>query len=86
MTKMIFTEDKYYNHDVIYKAGEVYEVEDAMVNRWLKRGGSIVEDAPIEKKKPAPPTKKWSKPAKAAVVDIDDGEHDATIMRSSDKK
>jgi hypothetical protein len=83
---MIFTEDKYYNRDVIYKAGEVYEVPIEMVNRWLKRGGSIVEEAPVEKKKPVTQTKKWSKPSKAAVLDTDGDEPEATIMRSSDKK
>jgi hypothetical protein len=37
----------YNNPDVpIYEANKVYEVEDNMVNRWLIRGGEIVEDAP----------------------------------------
>ena len=62
-TKMKFTEDKYYNRDVIYVAGKVYDVPDHMVVRWLKRGGEIVveeEVKPLPKpvfdtaKKPAP--------------------------------
>jgi hypothetical protein len=44
MKKMKFFEDKYYNLDIIYQAGQTYEVEDHMVDRWLKRGGVIVEE------------------------------------------
>lgn len=42
--KMSFTEHKYYNdlNNPLYLAGEVYEIEDNMVERWLKRGGKIV--------------------------------------------
>jgi len=43
---MKFTEDKYYNRDVIYVAGKVYDVPDNMVDRWLKRGGEIVIEEP----------------------------------------
>ena len=50
-TKMKFTEDKYYNRDVIYVAGKVYDVPDHMVVRWLKRGGEIVVE---EEVKPLP--------------------------------
>lgn len=44
MKKMKFTEDKYYNLEIIYVKDTVYEIEDCMVDRWLKRGGEIVED------------------------------------------
>lgn len=53
--KMIFTEDKFYNDlkNPLYKAGIVYDVEKPMVQRWLKRGGKIVVDAPVvEEPKP----------------------------------
>lgn len=58
--KMKFTEDKYYNRDVIYVAGKVYDIPENMVDRWLKRGGEIVvEVEPVavvhaEPEKPAP--------------------------------
>lgn len=59
--KMKFTEDKYYNRDVIYTAGKVYDVPDNMVDRWLKRGGEIVSE--VEKVpepiKTAPPKHKF---------------------------
>lgn len=50
--KMRFSEDKYYNHDVIYQKGQIYEVPDNMVMRWLKRGGEIVEDGSVQAKEP----------------------------------
>lgn len=50
--KMRFTEDKYYNRDVIYTAGKVYDVPDNMVDRWLKRGGEILEEEVKEEPKP----------------------------------
>lgn len=56
--KMKFTEDKYYNRDVIYVAGKVYDVPDNMVDRWIKRGGEIVVESPVKEEPvlaPAPP-------------------------------
>lgn len=44
--KMKFSEHKYYNdlNEPIFRAGEVYELEGAeWIQRWLKRGGVIVE-------------------------------------------
>jgi hypothetical protein len=49
--KMIFKENKFANGELIFKAGEVYEVseEGGSVARWLKRGGEIVEnDSPAK--------------------------------------
>lgn len=48
--KMIFRENKFYNDlkKPIYLAGVVYEIEPNMVQRWLKRGGKIVE-VPVAK-------------------------------------
>jgi len=48
MHKMKFSKDMFYtDRDVpLYQKGKVYDVEDRMVVRWLKRGGEIVEDAP----------------------------------------
>lgn len=53
--KMKFNEDKFYNdlnHPIFFK-GEVYEVEGVeWIQRWLKRGGVIVEgklpEVPVE--------------------------------------
>lgn len=65
--KMKFTEDKYYNRDVMYVAGKVYDVPDNMVERWLKRGGEIVvEEKPVvipPKKEEAKITGAYSKKA-----------------------
>jgi hypothetical protein len=44
--KMRFSENKYYNDldNPIFLKGQVYEIVGAdMINRWLKRGGEIVE-------------------------------------------
>jgi len=44
--KMKFSEHKYYNdlNNPIFDAGKVYELEGAAwIQRWLKRGGEIVE-------------------------------------------
>lgn len=42
--KMRFTSDKMYNFDIKYKKDVVYDVPVAEVDRWLKRGGILVED------------------------------------------
>ncbi len=60
MTKMKFNRDMYYDDRTkpLYSAGIVYEIPHGMVNRWLKRGGVIVEDPKpevvpvVEAKKP----------------------------------
>lgn len=41
-TKMKFSEDKMIDGVVTYKKGEVYEIAEGSVARWLKRGGVIV--------------------------------------------
>ena len=44
--KMVFSEHKFYNdlNTPIFEAGKVYELEGAgWIQRWLKRGGNIVE-------------------------------------------
>lgn len=46
--KMKFKEDKFYKdrHTPVFVAGRVYELEGAAwIQRWLIRGGEIVEDA-----------------------------------------
>jgi hypothetical protein len=43
--KMKFSEDMFYNLDLIYNKGHVYEIPENMVERWKKRGGVIVDDA-----------------------------------------
>ncbi len=49
--KMKFSEFKYYNDLSVpmFEPGKVYEIEgEAWIQRWLKRGGEIVEDkAPV---------------------------------------
>lgn len=44
--KMIFSVDMFYQDPTtpLYTKGIVYEVPKAMVPRWLKRGGQIVEE------------------------------------------
>lgn len=51
--KMVFAEDKFYNDPNVplYKAGELYDIPENMVSRWLKRGGTIVELTPKEEAK-----------------------------------
>ena len=50
---MIFQEDKIYNDPEVplYKRGEVVEVEERMVARWLKRGGILVDSHGVDDKK-----------------------------------
>lgn len=43
MPKMKFNEDKYVDGVIAFPKGEVHEVSPASVERWLKRGGILVE-------------------------------------------
>lgn len=61
--KMRFPKDMYYTDQnvPIYKGGEVVEVPESMVTRWLKRGGVLISDekagrAPIQKPVEPPPS------------------------------
>ena len=47
--KMIFGEDKFVNGEIFASKGEIVEVPEASVTRWLKRGGAIVEEMPTPK-------------------------------------
>lgn len=44
--KMKFAETKFYNDEVIFEAGIVYEVseENGWADRWLRRGGIVVQE------------------------------------------
>lgn len=46
IVKMIFSKDMFYNDQNVpmYVAGKVYDIEERMVARWLKRGGQIVDE------------------------------------------
>lgn len=51
--KMRFSEHKFYNdlNNPIYLKGEIYDIEGAdKIQRWLLRGGEIIEDIAINKK------------------------------------
>jgi hypothetical protein len=51
MTKMKFNRNMYYNDLVnpLYIPGVIYDVDNKMVERWIKRGGEIVcEEEKIE--------------------------------------
>lgn len=56
MTKMKFSKDMFYTNPNVplYCAGKVYDVEDNMVARWLKRGGEIVSATPPKVEVPKP--------------------------------
>lgn len=47
MTKMKFNQTVFYESPDIpaYTAGQIAEVEDHMVMRWLKRGAEIIDEA-----------------------------------------
>lgn len=50
--KMIFSESKFYNDlaNPIFGPGKVYELEgDDWIQRWIKRGGTIVESESSDK-------------------------------------
>jgi hypothetical protein len=47
MAKMMFTENKPYN-EMVYEAGKVYDIPDSHVDRWLKRGGQLVQDKMLD--------------------------------------
>tara|TARA_R110000868_G_C10890032_1_gene763530 strand:+ start:1120 stop:1386 length:267 start_codon:yes stop_codon:yes gene_type:complete len=52
---MQFHCDMLYNDKVVYTRGTVYEVPNSMVDRWLKRGGEIIDlpkglEAKVEQK------------------------------------
>jgi len=57
MVKMKFSADQFYvtaknkEKDMttpLYEKNKVYAIEEHMVPRWLKRGGVIVDDAPVK--------------------------------------
>ena len=53
---MKFSEHKYYNdlNSPMFEAHKVYEIAGAeWIQRWIKRGGEIVE-RPVQTKKPMP--------------------------------
>jgi hypothetical protein len=61
--KMRFPKDMYYNdmNVPLYKGGEVVEVPEEKVSRWLKRGGVLITDevagrAPVAPIQPLPET------------------------------
>jgi hypothetical protein len=43
-TKMRFNEDKFYDEKCLYTKGIVYDVPNDKVDRWIKRGGELVEE------------------------------------------
>lgn len=49
---MIFEENKFYTdlENPLYLKGKVYEVEERMVGRWLKRGGVLVDSQGVDDK------------------------------------
>jgi hypothetical protein len=67
MKKMKFPKDMFYTdmNNPLYRKGEVYEVEDRMVERWLKRGGIVVEELPVVEKAVEPVVEKTQDKAKA---------------------
>ncbi|RTL04470.1 hypothetical protein EKK58_10435 [Candidatus Dependentiae bacterium] len=44
--KLKFSNDMFYNSEVIFQAGKVYEVETekGWADRWIKRGAEVVQD------------------------------------------
>ena len=48
---MKFKEDKFVNGEVVYLSGQVYEIPEDKVARWLIRGGEVVE-TPVKKEEP----------------------------------
>lgn len=47
-TKMVFGEDKFVNQECVYNKGEIYDIPNASVDRWIKRGGKIVGEEQVE--------------------------------------
>lgn len=43
--KMRFKEDKFYTdlNNPIYRKGQIYDIPNNMVERWIKRGGTIID-------------------------------------------
>lgn len=61
--KMKFSADQYYvtaenkDYDLgnpLYRKGEVYDIEEKMVDRWLKRGGVVVADEATDSRAQVP--------------------------------
>lgn len=79
--RMRFHEDMYYNLDVIYTKGQVADVPEEMVARWLRRGAelvgetpTIVEPKPVVKEEPklsAPVKSEWPKPEVKDEVELE---------------
>lgn len=73
--KMIFSKDMFYNdmNKPLYCAGKIYDVEENMVARWLKRGGEVVDGTektkvvgePVKEQVEAPPEKEDDDKGKA---------------------
>lgn len=47
MAKLLFKKDGKVNGEVVFKAGEIYEIsnEKGSVDRWLKRGAELVVES-----------------------------------------
>lgn len=78
--KMKFKDNKYYNDlsNPHFYAGKVYEIEDKDVQRWLNRGGEIV-DGSLRMPKVSP--KEILEAKSCITVDEDAPKHDVTDMR-----
>lgn len=55
MKLMKFNRDMFYNdlNIPLYRAGVVYEIDEKMVSRWIKRGGEVVTEKPSKVEGPS---------------------------------
>lgn len=46
--KMIFRDHAVYNGAILYQKDKIVDVPNAMVDRWLKRGGVLADESTLE--------------------------------------
>lgn len=73
MPKMKFSETMFVNGQVFANPGQIVEVGEASVNRWIIRGGQVVDDTVIT----APKTEKVEEPKKEEQVKTEEPTTDA---------
>jgi hypothetical protein len=54
--KMKFSEDKFVDGELMYEKDKVHDIPEGSVDRWLKRGGELVEKAEEKASSKAPQT------------------------------
>lgn len=68
-----FLEDKFFDGNLIFEKGKVYEIseENGWADRWIRRGGIVVSEMPIENKKIEPPVEEVQTEAVQPIASVE---------------